>query len=410
VMAVAVNDTSLGVASVQSLVRGDFVLSPNAPVAVAPGDEFDVSVGVANNVRASGPDAAVTVALSTTPHLEVAGPAQHSLRIGALREGVATFRVRARMGADTRLGSATLSFTAGSGPYGAALDTDVSVRPATPHYTIVTAGGFTGSIDVPVQRDLHREHRQLEAAISPLPLVLAHGLSTYLVAFGHMCTEQLVSKAMPQVVLARRPELLAQARTRAYAAYLLTRQGIVTTPMLTGLRERLDDKYPKDWPADLAAAYLAASYQLLKQERLAGSLIDKPLERIGQSVAPYRYESYYDPLVHDAQVLYLVTRHFPQRARALSAATLADMIKPIQQGRFHTLSAAYTILALDAYATLVSPVVLGKLAITEVPRDGAARSLALPGTLVPRVPFASDTATLRFANSEPLTTFYSVTE
>src|SRR5206468_4332868 len=84
---------------------------------------------------------------------------------------------------DTRLGSATLSFTAGSGPYGAALDTDVSVRPATPHYTIVTAGGFTGSIDVPVQRDLHREHRQLEAAISPLPLVLAHGLSTYLVAF-----------------------------------------------------------------------------------------------------------------------------------------------------------------------------------------------------------------------------------
>jgi len=494
VMAVAVNDTSLGVASVQSLVRGDFVLSPNAPVAVAPGDEFDVSVGVANNVRASGPDAAVTVALSTTPHLEVAGPAQHSLRVGALREGVATFRVRARMGADTRLGSATLSFTAGSGPYGAALDTDVSVRPATPHYTIVTAGGFTGSIDVPVQRDLHREHRQLEAAISPLPLVLAHGLSTYLVAFGHMCTEQLVSKAMPQVVLARRPELLApprpgltpgrnfadavrvlrtrqnaeggfglwtasvqasefasvyavhllleaaerdeyvpadmiqkgnaylqqlgtipaqdlaQARTRAYAAYLLTRQGIVTTPMLTGLRERLDDRYPKDWPADLAAAYLAASYQLLKQERLAESLIDKPLERIGQSAAPYRYESYYDPLVHDAQVLYLVARHFPQRARALSAATLADMIKPIQQGRFHTLSAAYTILALDAYATLVSPVVLGKLAITEVPRDGAARSLALPGTLVPRVPFASDTATLRFANSEPLTTFYSVTE
>src|SRR5207249_5453621 len=207
-----------------------------------------------------------------------------------------------------------------------------------PHYTIVTAGGFTGSIDVPVQRDLHREHRQLEAAISPLPLVLAHGLSTYLVAFGHMCTKQLVSTAMPQVVLARRPELLApprpgltpgrnfadavrvlrtrqnaeggfglwtasvqasefasvyavhllleaaerdeyvpadmiqkgnaylqqlgtipaqdlaQARTRAYAAYLLTRQGIVTTPMLTGLRERLDDRYPKDWPADLAAA------------------------------------------------------------------------------------------------------------------------------------------------------------
>jgi len=203
---------------------------------------------------------------------------------------------------------------------------------------------------------------------------------------------------------------LVQARARAYAAYLLTRQGIVTTPMLTGLREKLDDKYPKEWPQDLIAAYLGASYQLLKQERLADSLMDRPLARLGQSSTPYRYESYYDPLVHDAQVLYLASRHFPQRARSISASTLADMIRPIQQGHFHTLSAAYTILALDAYATAVGSAALGKLSITEIGRDGTARPLALPNNLLPRVSFAPDAATLRFANAERLTTFYSVAE
>jgi len=494
VIAVAVNDTSLGVASVQSQVRGDFVLLPNVPLAVAPGDEFDVTVGVANNMRDSGPDTAVAVALATTPHLAVLGAADQTLTIGGLREGVATFRVRAKDGADARLGSATLSFAATAGAHGAALDTDLSVRPATPHYTQVSVGSFTGSTDVRVQRELFAEHRRLEAAVSPLPLVLASGLGTYLASFGHLCTEQLASQAMPVVILARRPELarpdlpgppaarsfadavrvlrtrqsaeggfglwtasveahefasvyaihflleaaergervpddmmqkglgylqrlstspahdLGRARTRAYAAYLLTRQGIVTAPILAALREKLDDKYQKEWLSDLTAAYLAASYQLLKQERLAASLIDPPLQELGKTGSPFRYESYYDPLVRDTQVLYLVSRHFPARARTLAASALADMIRPIQRGHFHTLSAAYTILALDAYATTVGAGALGKLSITEIGRDGAARPLTVPNHLVPRSAFSPNAAALRFANGESITTFYSVTE
>jgi uncharacterized protein YfaS (alpha-2-macroglobulin family) len=180
--------------------------------------------------------------------------------------------------------------------------------------------------------------------------------------------------------------------------------------MLTALRDKLDDKYRNEWPQDLTAAYLAASYQLLKQERLAGSLMDGLLQGLGQSRGSYRYESYYDPLVRDAQVLYLVSRHFVGRARSLPASTLADMIRPIQQGHFHTLSAAYTILALDAYATAVGSRAAGKLSITEIGRDGAARPLTLPDHLLPRTSFSPDAATLRFGNGEPLTTFYTVTE
>ena len=39
-MAVAVNEGALGTASGKAIVWGDFVISPNAPLAVAPGDEF----------------------------------------------------------------------------------------------------------------------------------------------------------------------------------------------------------------------------------------------------------------------------------------------------------------------------------------------------------------------------------
>ena len=46
VMAVAVSPDKIGTTRTATTVRGDFVLSPNAPTTLAPGDEADVSVGV----------------------------------------------------------------------------------------------------------------------------------------------------------------------------------------------------------------------------------------------------------------------------------------------------------------------------------------------------------------------------
>ncbi|MEP7083646.1 MAG: MG2 domain-containing protein, partial [Betaproteobacteria bacterium] len=96
VMAVAVSEGAVGVFQNKVLVRGDFVISPNVPFTVTPGDEFDVSAGVANNVAGSGKEPTVVLTLTTSPHLEVIGSAKAELKIGELREGVASFRVRAR--------------------------------------------------------------------------------------------------------------------------------------------------------------------------------------------------------------------------------------------------------------------------------------------------------------------------
>ena len=62
---------------------------------------------------------------------------------------------------------------------------------------------------------------------------------------------------------------MAGLRQRAYAVYLLTRQGNVTTNFLASVKKRLQDAYPGGWKNDLAAGWLAASYQMLKQDKQA---------------------------------------------------------------------------------------------------------------------------------------------
>jgi uncharacterized protein YfaS (alpha-2-macroglobulin family) len=241
VLAVAVNDATLGVASARSEVRGDFVLLPNAPLAVAPGDEFDVTVGVANNVRDSGPDAVVAVTLAATPHLAVVGAASRSLKIGALREGVAAFRVRARDGADTRLGSATLSVAATAGAYGAALDTDVSVRAATPHYTLVTAG------------QLHRRDRCAAAARAPRRASPARGGDLAAAAHSRLRAQCLSRELQPPVHGAARQPGHAGGRPRQAPRVHATRPARADGARLRRRRPRLahtPERGGRLWPVD----------------------------------------------------------------------------------------------------------------------------------------------------------------
>ncbi len=483
VMAVAVSDDAIGAFEKKTLVRGDIVLSPNVPTTVTPGDEFEVSVGVANNVSGSGANAAVRVALKTSTHLEVLGDAQVELKIGELRESSTAFRVRAK----DVLGSATLAFDANLGSRTGRLSTDVSVRPATPHMTKLQIGTVTGGkAELEITRDLYPHHRRLEASFSHLPLGLTHGLASYLDNFSYSCTEQLVSQGVPALILGERPEFgyiksrsgkslldlvavlrarqnaeggygmwaanhyvvdfvavyaqhfiveakqrgqpvpqdmltngnnylrqlassegasIADERARAYAIYVLTRQGTVTASLAATLQKRLEERYAKDWQQDIAAGYLAASYQLMKQDRLAERLFGGL--RLG---TPKSYAPYYDAMSRDAQIVYLTARHFPDRMRSTQSEALAALVKPMQQGMYNTFSSAYTILALDAVAALAEKQPGQTLSLTEILRDGKSRAIALPPVLIPRVEFSAEAARLRLGNDANLAAYYVVNE
>src|SRR5262245_15601751 len=85
-IAVAVAPDAIGVFEDRTLVRGDFVISPNVPTFLAPGDESDVTVSVTNAVVGSGKNAPVTLTLETSPGLEIVGDGQRQLGISELRE------------------------------------------------------------------------------------------------------------------------------------------------------------------------------------------------------------------------------------------------------------------------------------------------------------------------------------
>ncbi|MEY4562353.1 MAG: hypothetical protein RLZZ618_1630 [Pseudomonadota bacterium] len=495
VMAVAVNEGSVGVEEKDTTVRGDFVLSPNLPLAVSPGDQFDVSVGVSNNVNGSPADAPVQLTLKPASSFELVGPATQTLKISFQREGVATYRLKVKDAAAVKLGSATLEFSSSLGPKSATRRMDISVRPASARATTVALGQFTGSHEQPVPRDLVPEFRKQELAMSVIPLAMAPGLMNYLDNFPHQCTEQLVSRAFPGVVLAKRPEFglgtpqsaakgfdealrvlrsrqnaqggfglwgatveadefasvyavhlllesrdmqvpglvvppdmlrkgleylqqlaasnpadMTAARSRAYAIYLLTRNGAVTTPLVSTLRETLDAKFPKQWQNDSLAGYLAATYQLLKQDKPANELIGSLVSQLEKESRPYAWATYYDPIVHNGQTLYLLARHFPSKLKSLSPEVMNRYTGQLAKGSFNTLSSAYTVLAFEAMAETLGADALGKLTAVQFDAKNAATPLALPANMMPRAPVLPGTVKLRLANEGKLTTYYSVSQ
>ena len=107
---------------------------------------------------------------------------------------------------------------------------------------------------------------------------------------------------------------LEAGRMRAYAVYLLARQGIRPTAALSNVEQELTKRYPKAWTTDLAAAYLASTYKLMQRNADA----DRMVKTVPWAAAKRDFsdEVYYDAVVHDAQLLYLLSRHFP----ALSGA------------------------------------------------------------------------------------------
>ena len=437
VMAVGVSGGRLGARAAPVTVRGPLVLTPNLPLAVAPTDRFEVSVGVSNNLEGSGPSAEIELSAAPSEELAVEDGPSRTLTVAESGEGRAAFL----LSAGEAPGDASVTLTGRLGEETVHRRMEVSVRPATAFLTTVSTGFEAGrGVRVDLPRRLHEAHASRRVAASASPLVLADGLLDYLRTFPHACVEQMVSGVFPQVgllqsssfpidraafagqfrdALARLrsrqgsdggfrfwvgsdepaafasvyvthfltdsrafgmaapddvlfPALgylrrlaespagvgrLADLRTRAYAIYVLTRNGVVTTNYLASLSAMLEARPDDDWRGDLLSAYMAASYAVLRNETLADRLIGGYV--LGESSRPD--EDFDTRLGRDAQYVYLLARHFPERMARLDGDDVRALVEPVFQNRFNTLSAAYTILALG-----------------EVHRSLAARGLLAP--------------------------------
>lgn len=198
IMAVAVAPDSVGVGQAESIVKGDFVLTSTTPLFVVPGDEFTASVTIANQLEGDAVTDQVNVQVETQGGVEIIERAPEMQTIPVGKEVTVSFRCRAT----DLLGNAELKFTASSGVSRQISSSSFSVRPGVARAAKVQSGWFrNGSHDLAVNHAMFQEFSAREAIISTTPLGLAHGLSAYLKEFPHGCTEQIVSRAYPYLVL-----------------------------------------------------------------------------------------------------------------------------------------------------------------------------------------------------------------
>ena len=88
-------------AKARTEVKGDFILTPNVPAMVAPGDEFMVSVGVFNNT--TGGNGPIRLEAQRQPRADAAQARPSvDLQIADKKEGVGEFRIKANARARAR--------------------------------------------------------------------------------------------------------------------------------------------------------------------------------------------------------------------------------------------------------------------------------------------------------------------
>lgn len=149
-----------------------------------------------------------------------------------------------------------------------------------------------------------------------------------------------------------------EAEMRAAAIYLLTRNEEVTTNYALKLQDFMDAKVPKEiWHRDSTAAWLAATWRLLKKENAATPLIQAhraALKLPDPRQWDWGYYYYTGKLTRDATAFTVLCRHFPELAKSLTYEEMKPLTEMIEQGDFHTLSAAWGVQALKAYADLAA--------------------------------------------------------
>jgi len=212
-----------------------------------------------------------------------------------------------------------------------------------------------------------------------------------------------------QKMVTRDPANFSEARTLAYAIYILTREGVITTNYILNLRDWLDKNEKEQWQNDIAGVYLAGALHLLHKDADAERLIASYKLDNRKTIAR---DDFCQPLGMNSQYIAVIAREFPARLRKISAEQFQNILKPIGDGDFNTLSSAYAVRALKAYSRTVTqnpP----ELTITEL-RKGKNESRLTSGikTLL-RTEFSGNTTALRFASNRKLSgpgAFFQVVE
>jgi len=211
------------------------------------------------------------------------------------------------------------------------------------------------------------------------------------------------------------PSDFREARNQAYEIYILARNGTVVTNALEHNHNWFETNAKDGWSDDVADAYEAATYALLKNQDQADTLIKRFDLVNGKNRWPQEEIDYDDDLGRASQYIYLLSRHFPERLKTLTPDALMTLAYPIINYDFNTISSAEAILALDSYGRAMKESFLAdNLEIDQV-TGKASRKLPLSSGLYPEAVFDRDADAVVFKKSQsggnfPRGVFYQITE
>jgi len=212
-MAIAVSDNAVGSTEKNTLVQDDIILTPNAPTFVAPGDEFSFSMTVANTQKEESKQEKIfLLTLKVDPtQFESLSDRQQKISLASLSEKTVFFKLRSK----NKLGAAKIMIQAQEvgGQSGKIRQRDISlsIRSAQPYQTTLQSGVATKNHTINITRQLFPEKSLSLIRASADPRVLIFGLENFMTTNPFNCTEQLVSRAFVQMMVATQKQNSHQA-------------------------------------------------------------------------------------------------------------------------------------------------------------------------------------------------------
>jgi uncharacterized protein YfaS (alpha-2-macroglobulin family) len=202
------------------------------------------------------------------------------------------------------------------------------------------------------------------------------------------------------------PTDMNDARLKAQALYVLARNDQTAPAPTAAVAEWLGRQ--KGANSDVAYAYLASAYVLTNSKDSAQKVMSK-FEVATKVDADTR--AFSDDQLYRSQVLYLMAKHFPEKLDASGPALLKELTAGISAG-VHSLSAAWSLYALDAYAAQLEKAGGGLTHVTIETSDAAGKwkAVTLNTGLTFKLQFASDVTAFRVKAGDGPVVFYSVTE
>ncbi|MCS6893378.1 MAG: MG2 domain-containing protein [Deltaproteobacteria bacterium] len=210
IFAVAVNQNQIGVAEEKTVVQSDLVITPNVPPSIGVNDEVWISA-VITNVKSQSDQ--VTISLQTSEHIKILDSNGTKLRINRGDSAVAKFKIKPL----DKFGPQTIIFKAKSNSEFVEYPVETSIRPLTQKLTLSHVGVLkpNESHEWRFDYQFYSQEHTRDVLVSSTPFSLIGILKSYLDKFPYGCTEQIVSQAIPIVVLSEFQELsvkLAEVR------------------------------------------------------------------------------------------------------------------------------------------------------------------------------------------------------